>query len=54
MRIATALLAITVLAPNLAMADYSHHPKAAQLAKELQASGLYNREEVLAILRKTN
>ncbi|MGJ8668719.1 MAG: lytic murein transglycosylase B [Oceanococcus sp.] len=35
-------------------ADYSQHPKAKQLAAELEASGSYSAEDVLEVLRKTH
>ena len=37
----------------LVWADYSHHPKAQKLSKELAASGHYSQQEVLDILRQT-
>ena len=50
MRVTFTVLSL-VLAPCV-LADYSSHPKAAQLADELAATGEYTRTEVLDVLRK--
>lgn len=50
MRVTFTVLSL-VLAPCV-LADYSSHPKAAQLANELAATGEYTRAEVLDVLRK--